>query len=660
MPSNNLRNNELDYTPTFITKQLIIIGENTGMYRLFILFVLIISIAGLYGTAQSGFYLETAHNTVNLYKAKWSLGNLGYSLGGYEWTILSFTFGDRLTISPGLFSHKQRMSNNVVDYDWLYNEEIWEKDVESNGEGWVFLPTSIQYPIYAFGNDTASSFKPMYFSISPFLETALFGEHIVNVQDNDDHYDNPESSTIPVFPYLDLGIKLESSVLYMKIGYSLVRNATNSVETTYHRRVCTGNSGLFLSAGINLSFMEENSVHTQRVKYNKKIPAPIIQATSYDLRGSSPGVFYDTDDGYLNLMLKNSGKTDGVNLLATLKPKGSYPGFNIGNPFHLTIMQGDFYNASIPINTRNALPGDKYLSLELSSADNKYKAELPITVNVMSKPQEASSSKQVVYYDPSELDQDIPQKTSKNPLLKAVLIVNEYYKDSSIEPIRLGANTTKTLKKYLTSTLGIESRNIFEFNDSSIAELEDIFAADGGAISKIVGSGDQLLVYILAHGITKEINNNPVSYILGSDSSPFSDRRVGVSQRYLITQLEEIPMKDYVLLVDACYSGLGKGTLAPTIRKKAGPLSPLNGVVITSSEGDEVSNLIEDKGHTVFSYHLMKSLKKLGKSNKEISVQSIFDEIGDRNDGIPGYTLRQYNRIQTPSKFGSKHIILSK
>ncbi len=613
------------------------------MNKLLITLLFTVTVVCIAAQAQRGYYYDTADHYQNLYRPSWSIGSFGIANGGSEWNVLSYTFGDRMNITPSLIGKRQRFSNRFDD---------------DTGEGIVAFPTMVQYPVCAFGSDADSGFKPLYFAVSPFFETALIGWYTEKPYFY--NYEGQPNGIGILFPYLDLGVRIQSSFLFAKLSYTLVQDTERSYEYGHwgEKRISSNNSGLSISAGVNLSLMNKSAVGRQRVK--KKIYTPIISITDTSLHGTSGNRISQTDTGHLKLLLENTSKVDGDNLKAVLKPDGNYPGLSTGSSFSFNIKAKDSYVASIPITTKDAIPSDTQHTLEISPANNEYKIELPVTITLSPDPKGSAVATQSVVYNPSELDRYIPQRQVQNPNLKAVLVINENYRNESVEPIKVGSNAAKTLKKYLIQTLGINEANIYVYKDYTISQLEDLVDPDEGLISNIVGKNDQLLLYIISHGITKQGNRDNLSYLLGTDSNPYSAKRPGVSIRSIISDLEEIPMQNYVLFIDACYSGLSKGTMAPTTRLKSGSLSPSNGVVITSSEGDEVSNIMEDKGHTVFSYHLMKALQSLGKGKDPISVQALFNELGDRDDGIPGYTLRQFNRTQTPRLFGDNQIILSK
>ncbi len=619
------------------------------MKKLLVTLLITVTVVCIAAQKQKGYYYDTSGLYKNIYRPSWSICSVGMANGGSEWSVCSYSFApaDRITITPGLFGKRQRFSNRIVEYRRESSSAPWNKYAERTGEGLVVLPTMVHYPFFAFGYDTDSGLKPLYFTINPFLETALFGGYA-------------ERNNLTFVPYLDLGVRVQSSAFYAKLSYTLVRDSEKGYNYGNSIREVSNNSGLSLSAGVNISFMDKSAVGKQRRVHKEKIYVPVINVTDFALSGSEGDRVFQSDSGYLKLTLENTSEVDGNNLKAVLRPKGSYPGLSTGSAFSFDIKARETYSAPIPITTKNAIPGDTHHILEILADDGEYKIELPVTFTLSPDPRGSAVATQSVVYNPSELDRNIPQRQVRNPNLKAVLVINENYRDESVEPIKVGSNAAKTLKKYLTQTLGVNEANIYEYKDYTISQLEELVDPDEGLIPNIVRKNDQLLLYILSHGITKQGNRDNLSYLLGTDSNPYSEKRPGVSVKSIIRDLEEIPMQNYVLFIDACYSGLGKGTMAPTTRLKSGSLSPTNGVVITSSEGDEVANIMEDKGHTVFSYHLMKALQSLGKGKNPISVQALFNELGDRDDGIPGYTLRQFNRTQTPRLFGDKQIILSK
>jgi len=635
------------------------------MKRAELVFAILAVILGLAANNSETFYKSKKFET-SVYNSGYSIGHIGKSTAGLDWGVLSYTYGiEKFSITAGALHGRARMTDTYIHnyYEkWGYDDWFIEDSYKIDGSGIALGRLILKYVPLSMGLDTKGKFKPLYFNIAPYLETSVLGL----VSRNETNYWNqtpqePTKTTIGyLFPYLELGLSLESSIFYARAGYTQTKKlGSNSIEPSNVKRT-TDNSGFSAAMGVNLSLYYPHSKIHSTISYRKKYTSPIINLSGQSIRGKEGTYIKQTDNGFISLVVENSGSVDATTLVAVLKSKGSYPGLTLGNLSPFSVNKGDKFALSIPINTQKALPGEKHYVLEVSNPARDYTIELPFSFSVLPEDDQTTAIVYNQIYDPTDLDYNIP-RSPVVPTRKALIVFNESYRNESITGIKVAANTVNTLKKYLTSTLGISTNNIFEHKNVTISELQDVFDAKDGFISKYVKAGEELIVYIVTHGIVKEVGKDKTSFLICYDSNPFSDNvsRIGVPITSIVSNLDQLPSTNYILLLDACYSGIGKGTLAPTTVVKQDVVRPQRGAVITSSDGIEVANIMEDKGHTVFSYHFLKSLQTLANQNKAVTIEDVFNGVNDVNNGIPAYTLRNYRRSQNPQIYGNIKIRLT-
>ena len=117
----------------------------------------------------------------------------------------------------------------------------------------------------------------------------------------------------------------------------------------------------------------------------------------------------------------------------------------------------------------------------------------------------------------------------------------------------------------------------------------------------------------------------------------------------LYAQLAKLRAKQTVVILDACFSGLGgRSVLAPGIRPlvtKGESLEPPRALtVLAASGGDQVAGALDEQAHGLFTYYLLKGLL-----------------LGHRTAGsLQGYLkpmvqaeARRQNRLQTPVFLGA-------
>jgi len=617
-----------------------------------LLIIMILSInLSLCAVEQSSYYYQTRTIDKKLFNNHINWGHLGQSNHGLEWGALAYWYGvNRFSIGAEFISSRENLTDPIREFERDNSNADWNLKKDITGRGLAFGNLSLRANLYSFGHDNSTRFNPLNFIIAPYAETSFFGL-ANNTKGEGEFY---------LFPFFDFGLILQSSLFYAKAAYTY--NVSQEVSSlTDTKMILTGaNSGLTIAAGVNINLYDTSNYFHQRINKNKRYAKPNLRITGQSIRGSAGNLIMQDDVGYISLAIENSGSVDAVNHIVELKQKGSYPGINIQNPGSITIRKGDYYNLSIPVTMKNVSPGEKHYSLTLTDQQRNYEIEVPFSFTTMptSKGSNVSSSMGIIY-DPTELNFNIPTG-SPNLNRKALIIYNENYRNDRVAQIKVASNTVRVLKEYLNKTLGIQERNIWERKDATINEIHGLFDPNDGFLARNLSINDDLIIYILSHGKVVSIGRDKVTHILCYDSDPFSSvpERVGIPVTGVVQNLDRLALNNYVFMIDACYSGTLVGVLAPTTELKQDSIRPQKGAVLTSSDGMEVANLMEDIGHTVFSYHLLSTLQKLGNQRKAFTVDDLHLRLADKNDGIPAYIMKRFGSNQTPQLFGKKNIRL--
>ena len=133
----------------------------------------------------------------------------------------------------------------------------------------------------------------------------------------------------------------------------------------------------------------------------------------------------------------------------------------------------------------------------------------------------------------------------------------------------------------------------------------------------------------------------------------------GISQ-----MLNGIESKTLIVFLDSCYSAatINRGWHTRSLIEKD-PFEEFKGegrVVITSSNGKQLSLEIQEYGHGVFTYFLIQGL--IGKADQDIDGYITLDEIWDHVKNNVKNTARKFGIHQTPIIDGrhSSGILLSK
>lgn len=590
-------------------------------------------------------------------KTKWetntsgylSLGSINYSNNGLYFSLMDTKFSldhNRLFLATNILRYYPSFAQKYIINDTTY--------ISDKGEYGQAFVIRLGYDIFNIQRGNCTSFEPFTFSVSVFCETwPVTAGDILK-----DNVGNPQYSFFSSFNGGKFGISAKSSVFNFELSYLYLPKIIDDNDNYYFQK----QSIINLSAGINLLFFSKiNGEAPDCRKYiarkknflpNFKIPKSIIS------KGNHGNAITENDNGYIQIPLENIGKGTAKSVNVEIKKWADYPGLSVQlqNNHIRNLGKGQSYTIIPKVTTRNAIPGEKKISILLTGNDNYFQQEIPITFSILPDTKDEPVTT-IRYFDPTELDYNIPIG-KQQPNRKALLVLIDHFDNKTIEPIIVGYNVINTLEKYVKNSFGIS--DIIKKEDLSIYQFGELFDSDYGTIAQWVDENTELFIYILSHGmVDKKQTNLTKSYILCKDSNPKSAKSPGYSVNKLIANLDELNIKNYVLVIDACYSGTGKGTLSAGMQMKTGLLNPKNGLIISSS-GENVSYLLEDKGHTAFSYYFLKSTKKLGneKRHSDISINQIFEDMKKDKSGIGHFTIKKYNQKQVPQIFGKKEIKL--
>ncbi|MDP3112572.1 MAG: caspase family protein [Thermodesulfovibrionales bacterium] len=279
-----------------------------------------------------------------------------------------------------------------------------------------------------------------------------------------------------------------------------------------------------------------------------------------------------------------------------------------------------------------------------------------------------SSNKPLKNIQISDIDINIPRTDRKNSSAVAVIIGNSAYSSNDIPAVDFASKDADIVRQYLEKTLGYRDGNIiFELNATK-AKLESIFGTTDNYKGKLYnwlqrGKSD-IFVYYSGHGAP-----NPESkegYFVPSDADPQSIALTGYPLQQLYNNIAKISSEmqspNIYIVIDACFSGATeKGLLlknvSPIYIEVKNPLMTLtNAVVMTSAAGAEVSSWYPDKGHSMFTYFLLKGLKESVEAGKStVTAGDLFDSVTNDTDGVPYWARRLNGRIQTPQIVGDRN-----
>jgi hypothetical protein len=156
-----------------------------------------------------------------------------------------------------------------------------------------------------------------------------------------------------------------------------------------------------------------------------------------------------------------------------------------------------------------------------------------------------------------------------------------------------------------------------------------------GDIRAKAKADDLVVIYISSHGHPRDLDPTGLSYVLTYDTDTESSAKVYATGLQMV-ELAELGRwtlaRDYVLLLDTCYSGAAKpgvvGKIVPAGTNGLDPLQGLQGsgnrAVISASRADEQSFEDPQNKHGFFTRFLLEALRQEGAK----PLSSIYDYVG--------------------------------
>ena len=224
----------------------------------------------------------------------------------------------------------------------------------------------------------------------------------------------------------------------------------------------------------------------------------------------------------------------------------------------------------------------------------------------------------------SDVDFNVPVSSKTKTNTWVLIIANERYLDEKTDNVPFALNDGSMFKEYCEKTLGIPETMIRYCPNAS----GGIFA---GAVDWLVYAlnnfpNTSAIVYYCGHGIPGEKTGE--AYLIPTDGKSTNTKTL-YSLKELYKTLSETQAQSITYFFDACFTGATRtGTMLLHHRGVArAPLKEtLEGktVVFSASSGDETAMTLDEKGHGLFTYYL---LKKLQETKGDVTYGELADYI---------------------------------
>ena len=256
----------------------------------------------------------------------------------------------------------------------------------------------------------------------------------------------------------------------------------------------------------------------------------------------------------------------------------------------------------------------------------------------------------VIPKPPQEVLPVIKSDVDVLPLVMAKLKKNAYAIVIGVEKYRqklpkadYADNDARIMAEYLTKVMGYPEENIVTLiNDRALkSDMEKYFEK---WLSNNVEKEGTVFVYYSGHGAPNP--NTGDAYLVPYDGDPSFIEQTGYSLKRLYKNLNKLPAKEIVVVLDSCFSGAGgrsvlaKGARPLVMNMDKQVFHSDRIAILSASSGGQISSTHEEKGHGLFTYFFLKGIKE---GNSELGT--LYNYLKPQVERIARKT---YNNEQTP------------
>ncbi len=269
----------------------------------------------------------------------------------------------------------------------------------------------------------------------------------------------------------------------------------------------------------------------------------------------------------------------------------------------------------------------------------------------------AETVEQTEIFPTSDVDINIPETSMEQPDAIGVIIGISSYSHPDVPRVDYARRDALLMKDYLVKSMGFKEENIILAVDREATKATFNRIFEGQLANYIKPGISDVFVYYSGHGAPDL--ENASAYFVAHDTDPNYAAQTGYSLDRFYRELDVLEAKSVTVVLDACFSG---GSDAGMLIQQASPIfisveNPAanlsNGVVLTSSSGEQISSWYREVGHGLFTYYFLKGIR--GEADRDNDQQVTSTELfGYLMENVPYLARRMFNREQTPQLLGAE------
>lgn len=223
-----------------------------------------------------------------------------------------------------------------------------------------------------------------------------------------------------------------------------------------------------------------------------------------------------------------------------------------------------------------------------------------------------------------------------------VIGIQEY---QSLPKADYGMRDSQAVRKELEA-LGVPARNIISL-EGSAATGNKMKSYLEEWLPRNVKADSTLWVYYSGHGAPDPKTGE--AFLVPWDGDPEFLKSTAYPLRQLYSDLAKTKATRVIVALDACFSGAGgrsvlaKGARPLVTKVGLGAAESRRVTVLAAASGDQITGTLDEQGHGMFTYFLLKGLQG-GKSSAKTLYEYVSSRVQDE--------ARRQNREQTPQLLG--------
>ena len=222
------------------------------------------------------------------------------------------------------------------------------------------------------------------------------------------------------------------------------------------------------------------------------------------------------------------------------------------------------------------------------------------------------------------------------------------------------------MKKYLLKTMGFREENIISCNDATGSDLRTVFGTPTdykGRLYNFVRAGkSDVFVYYVGHGAPGK--QGRAAFLVPVDASIDYIASSGYPVDLLYDNLNRLPAKSLMVVLDACFSGDSQGgklfdNISPGMVRNINPVRDIgkNSFVLCGADKNQVCVWYPKMRHSLLTYYFLKGLQ--GDADTDADHKITVTEMGNwLKSEVPYRARRITGREQQPQIRGNLNMVL--